>query len=218
VLEDEIGLRLAAPGEGWRRRGDMDPRATSRFRAGIVARSRFVEDLAAEQAGHGVGQYVILGAGLDTFAKRSPEIASRLRVFEVDRPGPQAWKRQRPIELGYGIPGEPVQLSVSWEPLGITGGTPVMLPEEGPHAGRGVAERMAVIGHRITHAEEVVTARPALADEAERLGMRPGATVLVIARTYHTAQRPVETADIVVPVERYELAYEIPVGEPPATT
>src|SRR5205823_14012351 len=58
-----------------------------------------------EQAGRGVSQYVILGAGLDTFAQRRPEIASRLRVFEVDQPGAQAWKRQRLIELGYGIPG-----------------------------------------------------------------------------------------------------------------
>jgi O-methyltransferase involved in polyketide biosynthesis len=88
VLEDEIGLRLTAPGDGWRRRADMDPRATSRYRAGIVARARFVEDLVAGQAGHGAGQYVILGAGLDTFAQRRPEIASRLRIFQVDRPGP----------------------------------------------------------------------------------------------------------------------------------
>ena len=70
VLEDEIGLQLAAPGDGWRRRGDMDRVRTARFRAGIVARSRFAEDLIAEQAGHGVAQYVILGAGLDTFAQR----------------------------------------------------------------------------------------------------------------------------------------------------
>jgi len=104
VLDDEVGLRLVAPDEGWRRRGDMDPSATSRFRAGIVARSRFVEDLVAEQADRGVRQYVILGAGLDTFAQRKPQIAARLRVFEVDRPGPQAWKRQRLTELGYGVP------------------------------------------------------------------------------------------------------------------
>jgi len=104
VLEDEIGLRLAAPEEGWRRRPDMDPDATSPFRASIVARSRFIEDLVVERTGHGVGQYVILGAGLDTFAQRRPEIASRLLVFEVDRPGPQVWKRQRLIELGFGIP------------------------------------------------------------------------------------------------------------------
>src|SRR2546428_11247767 len=104
VLEDEIGLRLAAPDDGWRRRPDMDPQATSGYRAAIVARARFIEDLVTEQAGHGVAQYVILGAGLDTFAQRRPEIASGLRVFEVDQPGPQAWKRQRLIELGFGIP------------------------------------------------------------------------------------------------------------------
>src|SRR3981189_2052696 len=46
----------------------------------------------------------ILGAGLDTFAQRRPEIASRLRVFEVDQPVPQAWKRKRLIELGFGVP------------------------------------------------------------------------------------------------------------------
>ncbi|MGH3784145.1 MAG: class I SAM-dependent methyltransferase, partial [Pseudonocardiaceae bacterium] len=104
VLEDEIGLRLAAPDAEWLRRRDMDPHTTSGFRASIVARARFVEDLVAEQAGHGVAQYVILGAGLDTFAQRRPEIASRLRVFEVDQPGPQAWKRQRLVGLGLGIP------------------------------------------------------------------------------------------------------------------
>jgi methyltransferase (TIGR00027 family) len=104
VLEDEIGLRLAAPNEGWLRRPDMDPQGTSQFRASIVARARFIEDLVVERAGHGVDQYVILGAGLDTFAQRRPEIASRLRVFEIDRPGPQAWKRGRLIELGFGIP------------------------------------------------------------------------------------------------------------------
>ncbi|MGH8980255.1 MAG: class I SAM-dependent methyltransferase [Acidimicrobiales bacterium] len=105
VLEDEIGLKLAAPESSWRDRRDMDPDATRPFRASMVARARFVEDLVEEQAGNGVGQYVILGAGLDTFAQRRPEIASRLKVFEVDRPGHQAWKRDRLIELGFGVPG-----------------------------------------------------------------------------------------------------------------
>jgi methyltransferase (TIGR00027 family) len=104
VLEDEIGLQLAGPDDSWRDRPDMHPAGTSRFRAAIVARARLIEDLVVEQAGRGVAQYVILGAGLDTFAQRRPEIAARLRVFEVDQPGPQAWKRQRLIELGFGIP------------------------------------------------------------------------------------------------------------------
>jgi methyltransferase (TIGR00027 family) len=104
VLEDDVGLKLLAPDEGWRSRGDMDPQFTRPFRASIVARARFIEDLVVEQARHGLAQYVILGAGLDSFAQRRPEIASRLKVFEVDRPGPQAWKRQRLIELGFGVP------------------------------------------------------------------------------------------------------------------
>jgi methyltransferase (TIGR00027 family) len=131
VLEDEIGLQLAAPDDGWRRRPDMDPRATSGYRAAIVARARFIEDLVVEQAGHGVAQYVILGAGLDTFAQRRPEIAARLRVFEVDQPGPQAWKRRRLIELGYGIPDwlrlVPVDFEASeswWQQLSVAGFDP----------------------------------------------------------------------------------------------
>lgn len=104
ILEDELGLQLAAPDDGWRHRPDMNPEATRGYRAAIVARARFIEDLVTEQAGQRVAQYVILGAGLDTFAQRRPDIASRLRVFEIDQPGTQAWKRQRLIELSYGIP------------------------------------------------------------------------------------------------------------------
>jgi methyltransferase (TIGR00027 family) len=104
VFIDEVGLRLAAPDDGWRSRPDMDPQFTKLFRASILARARFIEDLVAQQAGFGVRQYVILGAGLDTFAQRRTEIAARLRVFEIDQPRTQAWKRQRLIELGFGIP------------------------------------------------------------------------------------------------------------------
>lgn len=104
LIEDEIGLKLVAPANGWRNRPDMKGPAATRYRAGVVIRARFIEDLVADQAEHGVTQYVILGAGLDTFAQRNPELASRLQIFEVDRPGPQAWKKRRLIDLGYGIP------------------------------------------------------------------------------------------------------------------
>lgn len=118
VLEDEVGLRLVAPEDGWRQRPDMDPEATSSGRASIVARARFIEDLITEQVGHGVTQYVILGAGLDTFAQRRPEIASQMRIFEVDQAGTQNWKRQRLIELGFGIPEwlllVPVDFEAEW--------------------------------------------------------------------------------------------------------
>ncbi|KMS83534.1 methyltransferase [Streptomyces regensis] len=104
VIEDELGLRLADPGDDWRSRPDMDERDTRPVRASIAARARFVEDLVVEQAARGVDQYVVLGAGLDTFAQRRPEIAARLRVFEADRPGPQEWKRRRLAALGHEVP------------------------------------------------------------------------------------------------------------------
>uniref|UniRef100_C6BLQ2 S-adenosyl-L-methionine-dependent methyltransferase n=2 Tax=Ralstonia pickettii TaxID=329 RepID=C6BLQ2_RALP1 len=104
VLEDRIGLTLLAPDPGWQQRGDMDPQFTRPFRASIVARARFIEDLVIEQAGLGLRQYVILGAGLDSFAQRRPDVASRMTVFEVDQPTPQAWKRQRLTALGFGLP------------------------------------------------------------------------------------------------------------------
>ena len=128
VLDDEIGLRVAAPAEGWQYRPDMDPTNTRPFRASIVARARFIEDLVIELAGGGVGQYVILGAGLDSFAQRRSEIASRLTLFEIDRPGPQTWKRDRLVELGFGIPSwlrfVPVDFEKSdswWERLLVAG-------------------------------------------------------------------------------------------------
>src|SRR3954465_1842536 len=103
VLEDVVGLELAAPDRDWRERGDMHPFGTRGFRASIVARARFIEDLVAEQVAAGVDQYVILGAGLDTLAQRRPELGERLRIFEVDQPGTQAWKRRRLLELGLGV-------------------------------------------------------------------------------------------------------------------
>ena len=126
VLEDEVGLKLAAPDDGWRSRPDMSP-FTRPFRASIVARARFIEDLVAERAALGVGQYVILGAGLDTFAQRRPELASRLLVFEVDRPGPQAWKRQRLVDLGFGIPSFLRLVPVDFEAGGIAIGDEVSI-------------------------------------------------------------------------------------------
>lgn len=58
ILEDEVGLRLADPESGWRQRPDMDPEGTSGFRASIVARARFIEDLITEKLSEGVTQYL----------------------------------------------------------------------------------------------------------------------------------------------------------------
>ncbi|MEU1299737.1 class I SAM-dependent methyltransferase, partial [Streptomyces shenzhenensis] len=140
VLDDEVGLRLADPGEGWRARPDMDPRETRLMRASIVARARFVEDLVIERAARGVGQYVLLGAGLDSFAQRRPRIAAGLTVFEIDRPGPQAWKRRRLAETGYGLPDTlrlvPVDFETQswWELLpgaGFTADRPAVVASTG---------------------------------------------------------------------------------------
>ena len=104
VIEDMVGLALLAPEEGWQERPDMELEHTGPFRASIVGRARFVEDLVEDAIGRGVGQYVLLGAGLDSFAQRRADLAAKLTVFEIDQPGPQAWKRGRLIELGFGIP------------------------------------------------------------------------------------------------------------------
>jgi methyltransferase (TIGR00027 family) len=103
VFVDDVGLKLVAPNDGWRNRPDMGP-FTRPFRASILARARFIEDLVAEQVSRGVSQYVLLGAGLDTFAQRRPELACQLRIFELDQPAHQAWKRKRLMDVGLGIP------------------------------------------------------------------------------------------------------------------
>ncbi|QNK60990.1 class I SAM-dependent methyltransferase [Pedobacter sp. PAMC26386] len=104
ILEDEVGLKLIAPNSDWQQRPDMHPEFTKRLRASVVARSRFIENLIIEQSKLGISQYIILGAGLDTFAQRRPDIASTLQLYEIDQPDTQTWKQQRLNELGYGIP------------------------------------------------------------------------------------------------------------------
>ncbi|WP_371577176.1 GntR family transcriptional regulator [Streptomyces sp. NBC_01314] len=107
--------------------------------------------------------------------------------------------------------GEVMMLSTSWEPLALTGRTPVMLPEEGPLGGMGVVERMAAIDVVVDNVTEEVGARPGLAEELLALGGVPGHVVLVVQRTYFASGRPVETADVVVPADRYQVAYHLPV-------
>jgi len=125
-----MGLQVASPDEDWMSRPDMSE-FTKPFRASILARARFVEDLLLEQVGRGVGQYVILGAGLDTLAQRRPDLASRLKIFEIDQPGAQEWKRQRLINQGIGIPSHlrlvPVDFEAGdhwWEKLDNAGFDP----------------------------------------------------------------------------------------------
>jgi GntR family transcriptional regulator len=105
--------------------------------------------------------------------------------------------------------GLPVQLSESWEPMAITDGTPVVLPEMGPHAGAGVVERMRSIGVVIDTAVEIPRPDRATQEQANLLGISVGDLITEIERTYYdTEGRPVETADITVADVRWEIAYE----------
>lgn len=101
VLDDPIALRLIGPGHARDLERAMEKVARD-FRAFMAARSRFVEDKLAEAAARGVSQYVILGAGLDTFAYRNP--FPSLRVFEVDFPATQEWKRGLLSRAGIELP------------------------------------------------------------------------------------------------------------------
>ncbi|MCT9139759.1 GntR family transcriptional regulator [Streptomyces violarus] len=107
--------------------------------------------------------------------------------------------------------GEAMMLSTSWEPLALTGRTPVMLPEEGPLGGMGVVERMRAIEVIVDNVAEEVGARPGLAEELLLLGGVPGHVVVVVQRTFYASGRPVETADVVIPADRYRVAYHLPV-------
>ena len=79
-------------------------RSNAQIRAAIAVRSRYAEDMLAQAVAGGVRQYVILGAGLDTFAYRNPHTEIGLRVFEVDHPATQAWKRQCLRGIGMQVP------------------------------------------------------------------------------------------------------------------
>ncbi len=105
--------------------------------------------------------------------------------------------------------GAPVQLSTSWEPLAVTEGSVVVLPELGPLAGRGVVERMAHIGITVTRVTEEVMARPVLEAESGPLGIPLGSTVLAIERTHWAGELVVEAADIVLGADRTRLTYTI---------
>jgi len=107
VLDDYLALGLAGP-EGLalraRLRAEVPGPHLLAFCRWVCVRARFLEDIAERAAAGGVGQYVILGAGLDSFAYRRNDLLDRLRVFEVDHPATQSWKRRRLAELGVASP------------------------------------------------------------------------------------------------------------------
>ena len=122
MFADPLALRiLGADAEAIARDAESSP-ARRAMRLFIAARSRFAEDSLAVAAAHGARQLVVLGAGLDTYAYRSP-LGDALHVFEVDHPATQAWKRLRLAEAGIAIPSAltfaPIDLERETLPAGL---------------------------------------------------------------------------------------------------
>jgi methyltransferase (TIGR00027 family) len=86
-----------------------------RMRTVFAVRSRYAEDELAKSIANGVDQYIILGAGLDSFAYRRPDLMASLDVFEVDHPASQSWKRARVAELGIATPARLHHISIDFE-------------------------------------------------------------------------------------------------------
>ena len=113
VFDDPLALRIIGGESASAIQDEGAETPWSRYlRAFVAARSRYAEDVLRQAIENGAGQYVVLGAGLDTFAYRNPYPASRLRVFEVDHPATQAWKHFRLEQAGIPIPA-----SLSFAPL-----------------------------------------------------------------------------------------------------
>jgi methyltransferase (TIGR00027 family) len=117
VLDDPIALRIIRPEVAHELRTNPPAKESSMLgpylRAFFAMRSRFAEDALAAAVADGVSQYVVLGAGFDTFAYRNP--FPELRVFEVDHPDTQAIKRQRLAHGGIEIPS-----SLTFVPIDFT--------------------------------------------------------------------------------------------------
>jgi methyltransferase (TIGR00027 family) len=118
VIDDYLALGLAGP-DGLalldRLRVEVPRPYLRAFSRWVCVRARYPEDLVEQAAASGVGQYVILGAGLDSFAYRRRDLLDRLRVFEVDHPATQQWKCQRLAELGVEAPAGLVFAPVDFE-------------------------------------------------------------------------------------------------------
>jgi methyltransferase (TIGR00027 family) len=123
IFDDPVALQmLGARRVKWLALNLERYRTPSRraWRAFLVTRSRYAEDELARTYAQGVRQYIVLGAGLDTFAYRNPH-GRRLRVYEVDHPTTQAWKRAQLREHGIALPRSLTFVSVDFEKQSLAG-------------------------------------------------------------------------------------------------
>jgi methyltransferase (TIGR00027 family) len=123
VLDDPVALAMLGEADARALRDDLGrfrhPLSMG-MRSAVVVRSRLADDTWAEAIARGIGQYVVLGAGLDTSAYRHPDAPGRL--FEVDLPATQEWKRARLREAGIAIPPSLRFVSVDFERIGLAEG------------------------------------------------------------------------------------------------
>jgi len=121
IFSDPQALRiLGEDAQTVVREAEQDP-SRRRMRIFIAVRTRFAEDALAVAVEHGVRQLVVLGAGLDTYAYRSP-FRDRLRIFEVDHPATQAWKRERLQDAAIPVPNSLTFAPVDFERQTLAGG------------------------------------------------------------------------------------------------
>src|SRR5256886_3360098 len=118
VLDDPLAMGLAGddgPAVARRVRTELSPESLLSFTGWVCVRARLPEDIVEKSVEQGVEQYVILGAGLDSFAYRRSDLVSHLRVYEVDHPASQAWKRQRLAEMGVRPPANLTYAPIDFE-------------------------------------------------------------------------------------------------------
>jgi methyltransferase (TIGR00027 family) len=118
ILDDWMAADLA--GEEGRAildnmRANVTPDRLHAFQAWTAVRTRFVEDFVESAVAAGISQYMVLGAGIDSFAYRHADLLERLTIFEVDHPFSQAWKRRRLAELHITLPQNLVFAAVDFE-------------------------------------------------------------------------------------------------------
>lgn len=152
----------------------------------------------AEQAG------VELQAEHSTERVEAPaEVAERLGIEEGDPVTETFYK--------INMKGEPVSISLAWEPLAITGGTEIELPHEGPHADKGIVPRFDAIGLHVDMEEEFLRVRMPEPHEVVQLKVPPGVPVIQIWQTFWAGDVAIEVAKIIYRADRYEFHYRLPI-------
>jgi methyltransferase (TIGR00027 family) len=103
IFADPLALRILGPdADEAVKEAEQEPRRRG-LRLFIAVRTRFAEDALAAAVAKGATQLVVLGAGLDTYAYRSA-LGESLKIFEVDHPATQAWKRERLAAAAIAVP------------------------------------------------------------------------------------------------------------------